>query len=218
MNAIDADQLAAVERLAAPGDWLTAAQRCDAWDQARQAATNPLDLERKAALSPYAVVGDHPATAELSAAAVEVVHRVASDPGRLTRTWADIQIAALGEETYTELVGVVAIAMVIDRYRLAMGLQTVAIPEPVPGDPARERPKDIGDIGAWVSQSTDKTLANVSRTLSMVPVTNATWRSLVTSHYSRGPEFMNLAWDQALTRPQTELVATRTTALNECFY
>ena len=100
----------------------------------------------------------------------------------------------------------------------ALGLDTLPTPAPLPGEPPRQRPDDIGDIGAWVSQSTDATLANVSRTLSMVPVTNATWRALVTSHYSRGPEFMNLAWDQALSRPQTELVASRTTALNECFY
>jgi hypothetical protein len=62
------------------------------------------------------------------------------------------------------------------------------------------------------------TKANVSRTLSLVPVTNQAWRQLVDTHYSHGAEFMNLHWDFPLTRPQAELVATRSTALNECFY
>jgi len=174
----------------------TAAERIDAWRHVRLAATDPLDAARQAAVSPAAVAGEHPASTELPAAAVEVVHRVASDPGRLTRSWADRQIAELGEERYTELVGVVAIASVIDRFHL----------------------DGVGDVGAWVSQSTGSTRANVSRTLSLVPVTEVAWRDLVDSHYSRGAEFMEAIWERPLTRPQVELVASRTTGLNECFY
>jgi hypothetical protein len=147
-----------------------------------------------------------------------VAHRVASDPGRLTRTWADAQIAVLGEETYTEIVGITAIAMVVDRLRRALGLEQADLPEPRDGEPRRARPDDVGDIGAWVSQTVGATRANVSRTLSLVPVTNETWRALVDSHYSRGAEFMSKQWDRALSRPQVEMVASRTTALNECFY
>ena len=97
---------AAIADLGRPGDWLTADQRVDVWRQVRDAATHPLDRARAAAVTPHAVEGSHEATDHLPAAAVEVAHRIASDPGRLTRTWADEQIAALGEETYTEVVGV----------------------------------------------------------------------------------------------------------------
>ncbi len=86
------------------------------------------------------------------------------------------------------------------------------------GDPARVRPDDVGDVGAWVAQSVDKALANVSRALSLVPVTNEAWRGLVNSHYSRGHEFLELAWDRALSRVQVEAVAARTTAELDCFY
>jgi len=211
-------QRAAIVALARPGDWLTAAERIDAWRHVRLAATDPLDAARQAAVSPAAVAGEHPASTELPAAAVEVVHRVASDPGRLTRSWADRQIAELGEERYTELVGVVAIASVIDRFHLAMGRRALALPAPSNGEPARTRPDGVGDVGAWVSQSTGSTRANVSRTLSLVPVTEVAWRDLVDSHYSRGAEFMEAIWERPLTRPQVELVASRTTGLNECFY
>lgn len=218
MTEIEQAQHAAVESLVSPGDWLTGSQRRAAWLEARDAATNELDQQRKAALSPDAVKGRHEATANLSAAAVEVVHRTASDPGRLTRVWADEQIAELGEEVYTELIGVAAAASVVDTFERAMGRGELALPDAVEGLPARVRPDDVGDIGAWVSQTTGPTIANVSRTLSLVPQTNAAWRDLVTTHYARGPEFMNMSWSFPLTRPQTELVATRTTGLNECFY
>ena len=209
---------AAITELAAAGDWLTAEQRCDVWRQARDATTNPLDRARAEAVTPAAVEGRHPATDHLPAAAVEVAHRLASDPGRLTRAWADEQIDELGEETYTEVVGVTSIAMVIDRLRRALGLAPVDLPVPRPGEPSRIRPDDVGDIGAWVSQTTGETRANVSRTLSLVPVTNATWRQLVDSHYSRGSQFMSKQWDRALSRPQVEMIASRTTSVNECFY
>jgi hypothetical protein len=124
----------------------------------------------------------------------------------------------LGEETYTELVGVTAIATVLDRFDRAMGRPELPLPEPLDGEPARVRPADVGDVGAWVSQSTGPTRANVTRTLSLVPTTNQAWRQLVDTHYSRGAEFMNLRWEFPLSRPQAELVAARTTALNECFY
>ncbi len=218
MNDIEDAQRAARRAVAAPGDWLTGPERVAVWRESRDARSNPLDQARRNAVSPNAVGGEHRATAELSAPAMEVVHRVASDPGRLTRSWAEDHIAALGEETYTELVGVTAIVSVLDRYEWAMGRPERPLPDPVEGEPARVRPDDVGDVGAWVSQSTGETRANVSRTLSLVPATNRTWRQLVDTHYSRGAGFMDLRWGFALSRPQTELVAARTTALSECFY
>ncbi|MCP3989633.1 MAG: hypothetical protein GY724_11200 [Actinomycetia bacterium] len=204
--------------LGRPGDWLSAAQRVDAWTQARDASTNELDQARREAISPFAVAGEHPATPHLSATAVDLVHRLATDSGRLSPSWAETAIAELGEETYTELVGVVAIATIVDTFDRVIGDGLRTLPEPEPGDPNRVRPEGVGDVGAWVSQSLEKGAANVSRTLTLVPETNSVWRPLVDSHYSRGAQFLDLQWDRHLSRPQVELTAARTTALNECFY
>lgn len=211
-------QRAAVDALGRAGDWLSADQRVDAWRHVRASATDELDAARRAAVTPTAIEGRHAASTHLPAAAVEVIHRVSSDPGRLTRAWADEQIADLGEDTYTELVGVAAIAATIDHFHRAVGEPLSSLGNGQGGEPSRVRPDDVGDVGAWVSQTTGAIRANVSRTLSLVPVTNEAWRSLVDSHYSRGAEFMNPIWDRALSRPQVELVASRTTGLNECFY
>jgi hypothetical protein len=218
MSEIERARRDARHDIAAAGDWLTGIERIAVWREVRDSHSNPLDAGRRQALSPNAVDGEHGPTTELSASAVEVVHRTASDPGRLTRTWAGAHIAVLGEEIYTELVGVTAIVTVLDRFDRAMGQAERPLPEPTDGEPARIRPDDVGDVGAWVSQTTGPTRANVSRTLSLVPVTNRSWRQLVETHYSRGAEFVNLRWEFPLSRPQTELVAARTTALNECFY
>lgn len=215
---IDTAQHHAVDAIGRPGDWLTGAQRIDAWRQARESRTDPLDQARRQAVTPNAVEGAHGPTEQLSAAAVEVVRRTASDPGRLTRTWAQPHIDELGEETYTELIGVTAIVHVVDRLDRALGRPERPLPDARAGSPTRVRPDDVGDIGAWVSQSVGPTRANVSRTLSLVPRTNDAWRGLVDSHYSRGAEFVNLRWEFPLSRPQTELVATRTTTLSQCFY
>jgi len=209
---------AAWDGLGEAGDWLTAQQRRQVWIEARATASDPLDRARLDALSPAAVEGRHGAAGPLSSEAVEVVHRVASDPGRLTQVWANEMIDALGEETYTELVGITAIVTMLDRFALASGEPQPDLPELQAGEPARSRPGGVGDVGAWVSQQIDNPRANVSRALSLVPETNQSWRLLVDAHYSRGTDFFELVWDRALSRPQVELVAARTTAMNECFY
>ena len=208
----------AAESLVGPGDWLTGSQRRAAALEARDARTNELDQQRRDALSPNAVPGGHEATAELQAEAVEVIHRVASDPGRLTQVWADEKMTVLGEETYTELVGIAACTAVLDMFAWAMTGDDGQLGDDTAGSPAKERPDDVGDVGAWVSQTTGTGMANVSRSLSLVPVTNRAWVGLVQALYSRGPEFLDLSWDRALSRPQVELVAARTTAELECFY
>ena len=208
----------AAESLVGPGDWLTGSQRRAAALEARDARTNELDQQRRDALSPNAVPGGHEATAELQAEAVEVIHRVASDPGRLTQVWADEKMTVLGEETYTELVGIAACTAVLDMFAWTMTGDDSQLGDDAAGSPAKERPDDVGDVGAWVSQTTGTGMANVSRSLSLVPVTNRAWVGLVQALYSRGAEFLDLSWDRALSRPQVELVAARTTAELECFY
>ena len=154
----------------------------------------------------------------MPAAAVEVIHRVVNDSGRLTRQWAEVQIDELGDGPYAEVVGVTAIVTALDVYARAIGDLPLELLPPVDGPPSAERPDGVGDVGAWIAMTEEKALANVSRALSLVPRTNATWRALVTESYSRGPEMLELTWERALTRPQIELVAAQVSLLQECFY
>ena len=160
----------------------------------------------------------HAGSELLPAAAVEVIHRVVNDSGRLDREWAEDQIAALGDAPYAEVVGVTAIVVAMDVFTRAVGEPPRPFLAPVDGPPSAERPADVADVGAWIAMTEEKVMANVSRALSLVPRTNATWRALVTESYSRGPEMMELTWRRALTRPQIELIAAEISRRQGCFY
>ena len=151
-------------------------------------------------------------------AAVEVIHRVVNDSDRLTRPWAEVQIGDLGDAPYAEVVGVTAIVVAMDVYARSIGDPPYELLPPVDGPPSAERPDGVGDVGAWIAMTEEKLLANVSRALSLVPRTNATWRALVNESYSRGPQMLELTWERALTRPQVELIAAQVSKLQECFY
>ncbi|MGH8057371.1 MAG: alkylhydroperoxidase-related (seleno)protein, partial [Candidatus Entotheonellia bacterium] len=75
------------KRLATPGAWWTGPERVVIAGEVRQAGTCTLCQARKAALTPAAVQGQHDSLAVLPEAAVEVIHRVVTDPGRLSRKW-----------------------------------------------------------------------------------------------------------------------------------
>ena len=208
IDAVTALHQRLLAELAAPGDWWDAAARRALLDEARSARGCIRCADGRG----------HAATAVLPVAAVEVVHRVVNDSGRLTRAWADRQIDELGDARYAEIVGLTATIVAIDVAARAVGAVPPALADAIDGPPARLRPGDVGPVGAWIPMTEEKLLANVSRALSLVPRTNATWRTLVTESYSRGPEMLSLTWQRALTRPQTELIAAHVSRLQECFY
>ncbi len=164
------------------------------------------------------VAGKHDSISNMPELAVDLIHRLTTDPGRLSKDWASQVIESITEEAYVELATVICVQYVIDSYSRCLGAPLRELPVAGEGEPSRIRPQGVGDVGAWVSQSLDKSLANVSRAASLVPDTENLWRELVQIHYSRGPEFADLIWDRALTRPQVELLASTVSALNECFY
>ena len=72
-------------RLAAPGEWWTGAVRVAIAKETRSATSCGLCMERRAAASPYAVTGTHTTATDLPEVLVEVIHRVRTDSGCLTR-------------------------------------------------------------------------------------------------------------------------------------
>jgi hypothetical protein len=205
--------------LAEPGDWLEALERRELVRAVRASAECAVCDARAGAASPLMAGVEHAPGALLPAPLVDVAHRVARDNARLGRAWAEGVIAELGAGPYAEAVGITASVRVMDTFRRCTGRKPAPPREPRPGEPPRQIPEGVGDVGAWVPQSLHKTRANVTRALSCVPRTDAhVWRPLVDIHYSRGAEFASLTWDRALARPQVELIAATVTSLNECFY
>ena len=138
-------------RLAAPGEWWTGAVRVAIAAETRAATDCALCKDRRAALSPRAVTGTHTAATDLPEVLIEVIHRVRTDSGRLTRQVYDEALAGgLGDAEYVETIGVMATVIAIDTFCDAMELPRHALPVPVPGEPRRRRPAGAKEGLAWV--------------------------------------------------------------------
>ena len=221
-------------RLGAPGAWLTGAQRVAVAAETRNATQCELCEQRKAALSPYQVPGHHESVGDLSGSMVEVVHRIATDAGRLTKAWLDGLVEnGLNLEEYVEIVGTIVHTFSIDEFCRGLGLPLHALPEPLEAAPSHYRPDNLVKEGAWVpmlpmsvesgpeSDIWEGTLhGNVLRALSLVPDEVRPLVDLLDIHYI---EYSQIAdWKASpkgtLSRIQIELVAARVSGYNDCFY
>jgi len=211
--------------IAAPGTWLSGARRVAVAAEIRKAASCPLCARLKASLSPN--VGSHE-TPE-----IELIHRVTSDPGRLSESWAQSVLArGLPEGEYIEIVGIVAMVMIMDTFDRALGRPERPLPAPQPGEPTRYRPPGAKKQAAWlplvepqdVSESDGPMYPSpkagyIYRGLSLVPQSLRDYWALANCHYMPGQYIYQ--FDQsirAIARPQMEIMAARVSALHQCAY
>ena len=78
-------------QLAAPGTWWSGAERVALAAEVRAAEQCGFCAERRVALSPFSVTGEHDqgSGGVLPDAAVDAVHRLVTDPSRLSRSWVE---------------------------------------------------------------------------------------------------------------------------------
>ncbi len=216
-----------------PGTWLDGAQRVAVAEESRRALACALCRERKAALSPEHVQGEHDAATDLPAPLVEAIHRIRSDPARLSRSWFEKTLAAgVAAEAYVETVGVVTELAGLDFFCRAVGLAPFALPEPLPGEPTRRRPAGTKEGIAWVPllapedatgpeadlYAAGPVVPNIARALSLVPMEVRLLQTWMASHYVPLDKLQDPTLGRDLDRLQIELVASRVSAINECFY
>lgn len=222
------------DALARPGMWWRGAERVAIAEETRNAEGCTLCAKRRDALSAPSVVGEHASTTDLPAAAIEAVHKIVTDPGRLSQPWLDGLLAdGLTDAAYVELVGVLTTVISIDDLHRGLGLGLEPLPAAEGGEPERRRPTGARDEGAWVPTVPAGALdpadadiyggaphaANVIRALSLVPPAVRQLEALHGAHYLSYAEMALLEVpERALSRPQLEFVAARVSAINECFY
>jgi len=118
---------------------------------------------------------------------------------------------------YVELVAVVSVICSIDSYRVGVGAPLDILPEPVPGDPVPVIDERAKKTNSWVP-TVGPALAPSA--LSALPDENGMKKALGIAFYL--PDEVVHQYDvepgRELSRPQLELVAARTSWLNQCFF
>ena len=233
-------QTVAWERLANPGVWWTSAARVAIAAESRHALGCPLCRARAAALSPFSHAGTHARLeSELPDAAIEAIHRIRTDSGRVGEAWfLRLREAGLAEEAYVELVSVVAVVTAIDTSRRAAGLPTLNLPTAQPGAPLQRRPSGARPGLGWVAtlapqdrSSDDPDLygddpgprrrpgANIQQALSLVPQAMIHWWDLLETMYQTSRQMRDFGTEhRAISHAQIELLAARVAVLNRCEY
>ena len=205
------------EVIAHPGRWWTGAERVEIARVGRAAR----DFE---------AVGSE----LLPEAAVYAIQKLVVDNANLNREWYGEIIGSEGmsEDRYVELVAVVVHSLSIDEFHRALGLELEPLPEPLSGEPSRQRPAAAEQRYSWPPivpkdglNPGDQMLygpmewgANVISALSLIPE-NVRWlHDLSEGHYLSFAEMRQPDPLRAISRSQIELIAARVSALNECFY
>ena len=139
------------ENIAEPGPFWTGAERTSMVAESRAATSCHLCEARRQELSPYAIDGAHNSETDLDDVIIDMIHRIRSDPGRITRNMFDqVMNAGISPERYIEVVSVVNSSVIIDTLHAALGLPLAALPSPKPGEPTGQPPANVTDEGAWV--------------------------------------------------------------------
>jgi len=200
--------------LGRPGPQWTGAERTAIAAAARAAAPRPL-WDRAPALGELSrEAGER----ELSPFVAGLVERVAVEPSSLSRDDVIAITDEIGDAAYAELASVVVQVVSIDHNAAALGMGLRPLPNAEPGEPHGRRPDGMADVGGHIEMTAVSDGPNVRRSLSLAGADHERWMMLVFAMYS-GAQFGEMVWnDRALSRPQVELLAARTSALNECFY
>jgi len=202
------------QTIASPGACWTGAQRVALAAVARAAAPRP-PWDQPPSLEDLS--RDVPAGAELSPWVEAIADRLACASSTVDRDVVSPIVDELGAAAYAELAAVVAMVVPVDHFHRVLGLEPGALPTPVAGDPHRNVPDAMVDIGGHIPMAADSPF-NVARSLSLAGEDNNVRLREVRAMYS-GAGMADMVWNnRALSRPQVELLAARTSALNECFY
>jgi len=221
--------------LGEPGEWWSGAERAAIARETRAACACALCSARKAALLPRTIAGEHSSSTDLPPAALEAIHRIVSDPGRLSEPWfRQVVEAGLSEEAYVELLSVVAITTAVDTFDRGRGAALRVPPEVRPGAPTRQRPdgarpglgwmpmlapEDVGADDPPLYAAAGRSGGNVHRSLSLVPRAMMQFWDLFETMYLPQDAMRDFAREyRAIEHAQIEMLAARVAVRNQCVY
>ncbi len=184
--------------LASPGTWWTGSQRVAIAAVARAARERGADTDT-----------------DLPPPAVEAAARIAANP-HVDADWvAALTAQGLSPEAYVEIVGVVGRLSAVDSFMFGIGSQPQPLPTPIDGSPTRSLADEADMHGALAPTVGSPGAPN---SLSAVPAETDALFALHAVLYLSLQEMGDPTIEKTLSRAQMELLAARTSLLNDCFY
>ena len=186
------------DRLALPGTWWNGRERVDIARAARRAR-----------------FGGEDAPSSLPSVAIEAAETTSARPAAIRRGWVDRMADDLGYPRYIELVGITSRLAAVDTFHVGLGVGLEPLPDPEPGDPSHTEEPSARPGAAWVPMVGG---ASITQALSLVDAESVAQEDLHGPLYLTYEGMAEYDYVGGLSRAQMELVAARTSAINECFY
>jgi hypothetical protein len=137
-------------------------------------------------------------------------------PAQTSKEWVEGIAAELSEEKYVEILGIVSRTTAVDTFTRLVGSDLEPLPEPVGGEPSRVSADGVARGKTWVTAGRFPIPPTV---LALVPDEVVAQNELSDRLYMSDEEMADHDWSRGdLHRTQAELVASATSAVNECFY
>ena len=146
----------------------------------------------------------------------QIVAMVTLTPNEIRPAWIASTVAAgVDAFVYLELVSIVARLQAIDTYHFALGLDPAPLTQPVDGPPTGNINRAARVNLGWLPTVGP---ASAPAALSALPGEHRLMFTIHDALYLSIEEMGDLDADRGLHRTQMELVAGRTSVLNDCFY
>jgi hypothetical protein len=185
-------------RLALPGSWWSGSERVAIAAEVRSARYG---TDHK----------DH----ILSEPAREAARVIGAQPAAVRRPWVESVAGKLSYPHYIEITGIASRLAAIDTVHDGIGEEREPLPEPEPGEPSRTAEPLARPGAAWVPMVGG---ASITQALSLVDPEAVAQEDLHGPLYLSYEGMAMMDYVAGLSRAQMELVAARTSAINECFY
>ncbi len=186
------------DRLALPGTWWTGRERVDIARAARRAR-----------------FGGEDSPSSLPSMAIEAAETVGARPASVRRPWVEATADAVGYNRYVEIVGIASRVAAVDTFHLGVGAGLEPLPEPEPGEPSQTDEPLARPGAGWVPMVGG---ASITQALSLVDAESVAQEDMHGPLYLTYEGMAEFDYVAGLSRAQMELVAARTSAINECFY
>lgn len=179
---------------------------------ARGASYTAAERVAIAAAARRAGAGDQSATGDLPTAVSDMAARVATNASSIT---AELVDSFPSSESFVELVGVVSRTTAIDTLHRGLGWDPVALRALDSDSPTGELSSNAKRRSAFVPTTGP---AGATSALSLVPAEDAAQADLHGALYLTYQEMSNYSIVKGLPRWQLEVIASRTSLHNHCFF